>query len=189
MNMTATINQQETSISTASTETVSRVFSTVPKHIDSDTLKLQRQRDAKSLLDTAFPLEKGSHQDVVSYMVYYCNLVACFADGKLTGLKNPSQFVALCGHKDQPDTLLFKNAKGNHVEVSLGRNAGIKQRVTIKDIQLESITHLGSENRDTAIRYWVSLIECNTKGEPVAHLEDKQFTGRSGEDFDLNRFC
>ncbi|BCL69977.1 putative Malate synthase [Vibrio nigripulchritudo MADA3029] len=149
----------------------------------------EKQQRAKEILDASFPLESGSHKDVVNYMVYYCNLVACFADGKLVGLENPSQFVALSGHKREPETILLKDAQGCHLEISLGTHmGGIDNLANIKDIQLESRTSLCMETQSSH-RYWISLLETGAKGDPIAHSVDKEYTSRSGDDYSLTRIC
>ncbi|USD63965.1 hypothetical protein [Vibrio sp. SCSIO 43136] len=146
------------------------------------------QQRAKEILDTAFPLEGGSHQDVTNYMVYYCNLVACFKDGTLTGLKNPKQFVALAGHKQEPESVLLKDEHGCHLEIMLGQRQGRTTLARISDIQLESKTTL-CDKTQTSHRYWISLMETGAKGDPIAHSVDKEFTGKSGDDYSLNRYC
>lgn len=41
----------------------------------------EKLAQAKQFLDRHFPLDTGSHQDVISYVVYYQHLLAFFADG------------------------------------------------------------------------------------------------------------
>jgi len=147
-----------------------------------------KQQRAKEILDSAFPLEEGSHQDVTNYMVYYCNLVAYFADGRITSLKYPSQFVALTGHKREPGSILLKDEQGSHLEIGLGARIGPKTLADITDIQLESRTTL-CVNKQSSHRYWISLLECGAKGDPVAHSVEKEFTSKRGEDYHLSRYC
>lgn len=94
---------------------------------------------AKEMLDRRFPLECGSHKDVKNYVVYYHHLLAFFEDGSQSGLKNPSQFVALCGHKCSPDSILLKEA-GLHLEIVFDANGvnGRQDRANIQDIQAEN---------------------------------------------------
>ncbi|MCP4326254.1 MAG: hypothetical protein GY787_31345 [Alteromonadales bacterium] len=149
----------------------------------------EKQQRAKEILDASFPLDQRSHQDVVNYMVYYCNLVACFADGKLVGLEKPSQFVALSGHKREPDSIVLKDAQGSHLEITLcTHQGGIDNLANIKDIQLESRTSLCMETQSNR-RYWISLLETGSRGDPIAHSVDKEYTSRSGEDYKLTRYC
>lgn len=64
---------------------------------------------AKAFLDRHFPLAKGSHAQVTSYLVYYTHLLAFMADGTQTGLAFPHQFVALSGHKSEPSSIVLKD--------------------------------------------------------------------------------
>lgn len=50
---------------------------------------------AKQFLDRHFPLDSGSHQEVISYVVYYQHLLAFFADGSHSGLRQAKQFVEI----------------------------------------------------------------------------------------------
>ncbi|MDN3679249.1 hypothetical protein QWZ04_02765 [Vibrio tapetis subsp. quintayensis] len=160
--------------------------------LNAENVKAQRatekQQRAKEILDSAFPLDEGSHQDVTNYMVYYCNLVACFADGRLTSLKNPSQFVALAGHKLEPDSILLKDDQGSHLEIRLGARQGLKTLAEITDVQLESRTSLCTQSQSSH-RYWISLMESGAKGDPIAHSVEKEFTSKSGDEYTLNRYC
>jgi malate synthase len=146
-----------------------------------------QQHVVKSFLDQNFPLDGGSHQEVASYYVYYCNLMVCFKDGRLSGLQKPSQFVALGGHKDSPEALVFKNDTGSHLELTLGKRRGADGLVTISDLQLETQTTLSADNLG-GVRYWVSLMENNNQGAPIAHLEDKEYRSKRDEDYQLGRF-
>ncbi|ORT49728.1 hypothetical protein ST37_15360 [Vibrio sp. qd031] len=146
-----------------------------------------QQHVVKSFLDKNFPLDGGSHQDVASYYVYYCNLMVCFKDGRLSGLVKPSQFVALGGHKDSPEALVFKNDSGSHLELTLGKRRGADGLVTISDLQLETQTTLSADNLG-GVRYWVSLMENSNQGAPIAHLEDKEYRSKRDDDYQLTRF-
>lgn len=80
----------------------------------SDSARAQMLAD----MDREFGLHTGSHADVCEYVVYYHQLLAFFADGTSTGLRNPGQLVALTGSKLNPTSLLLSNADG-HVEIEL----------------------------------------------------------------------
>lgn len=93
--------------------------------------KMRRQTDASMLaselksslnkydmLNQHFALQNGSHEDVKQYVVYFCHLMAFFADGSHCGLEQPKQFVALSGHKEAPESIVLK--EGNvHIELVL----------------------------------------------------------------------
>ncbi len=146
-----------------------------------------QQHVVKAFLDQHFPLDGGSHQQVASYYVYYCNLMVCFKDGRLSGLQDPKQFVALGGHKDSPEALVFKNSSGSHLELTLGKKRGVDGLATIEDLQLETRTTLSTETGN-GVRYWVSLMENSDHGEPIAHLEDKEYRSKRDDDYLLARF-
>lgn len=161
----------------------------------------EKQVKAKQLLDRLFPLEHGSHQDVTSYVVDYRHIMAYFKDGQHSGLKHPKHFVAYMGEKNDPDSILFRDGSGSHLEVMFGchKGTGCIELVEIDDIQLESCTTFGqapTEATNTtlqqetiaAMRHWISLVKGDEKGKPKACSEDKEFRAKSGEDYCLN-YC
>jgi len=125
---------------------------------------------AKEFLDEVFPLALGSHLDVTSYVVYYQHLLAFFPDGSKTGLKMPRQFVALCGHKDDPESILLCN-NGLHVEVQFDRNGsiGCHDLAHIQDVVVEaavttimdcedSVAAVDAEDKIEIYRNWLGLM-------------------------------
>lgn len=159
----------------------------------------EKQIKAKQLLDRLFPLENGSHQDVTSYVIDYRHILAYFKDGQHSGLKHPKQFVAFMGEKCDPDSILFRDGSGSHLEVMFGchKGTGRIELIEIDDIQLETCTTFGqspmeatqSEQHETAaMRHWISLVQGDEKGKPKACSEDKEFRAKSGEDYCLN-YC
>ena len=94
----------------------------------------------KDFLDAVFPLYAGSHREVQSYMVYYENLMAILADGSSVGLKAPSQFIAKCGPKDNPEGIALRN-NGLHIEILLDKNGPSGQRdlAGVDDILVEGV--------------------------------------------------
>ena len=125
---------------------------------------------SKGFLDKAFPLQHGSHKDVCSYVVYYQQLLAFFADGSTSGLQNPAQFVALSGHRETPNSIVLNN-QGRHVELILNRHGvtGCQDKASIDDIQLQT-------SEPDSI--WFSMVT----GRQVncAHKGNKQFTCKDG---------
>jgi malate synthase len=152
---------------------------------------------SKSFLDRVFPLETGSHKDVSSYVIYYNHLLAFFADGSKSGLRTPSQFVALSGHKSEPTSIVLKN-DGFHVEMIFNKNGprGMKDLAGIDDIQVETTkANFGSEqaaNDDEAnAKRWFSMIRSDdelvydAQGNQVCRCVDvkKAFTDKNGNDY------
>ena len=156
---------------------------------------------AKDFLDENFPLNKGSHHDVSSYLVYYQHLLAFFPDGSESGLKTPCQFIAYDGAKCEPSFLLLKN-NGLHIGLQIDRHGkiGATDEAGIDDIQVESalttiidfedsISAVDSDDKVAAYRNWYGLM----KGDLTAsftkngqslerHLNyDRNYTAKSGE--------
>jgi malate synthase len=129
-----------------------------------------------AMLDKLFPLEHGSHQQVKSYVVYYQHLLAFFADGQSTGLKNPAQFIALCGSKEQPQTLLFNDGT-RHLEVSLCRHSerGNRDSAGIADIQLQ----LSDEQ-------WFSLVRGSVVTTQKQCRSGSSYTHKAGGIYRIN---
>ena len=154
--------------------------------------QLEKQKMAKQLLDTLFPLETGSHEDVVSYEIDYRHVQVYFKNGEHTGLKRAQHFVAYTGDKSKPSAILFRDESGTHVEVTIGarKGTGRLELVDIQDIQLETCTTFGQTeaSRSSGIRHWVSLVKGDESGRPNASSEDKEFTAKNGEDYNLG-FC
>lgn len=130
---------------------------------------------SKGFLDKTFPLARGSHKDVASYVVYYQQLLAFFQDGSTSGLKEPAQFIALIGHREAPEALLLQNEE-RHVELILNRRGlqGSQDPAGIDDIQLQTTT---------PDCHWFSLISgrqisCRSRAE-------KSFTAKDGQPFQL----
>ncbi|WP_428981107.1 hypothetical protein [Marinomonas phaeophyticola] len=136
---------------------------------------------AKDFLDDTFPLEMGSHQNACSYVVYYNHLLAFFSDGSSSGLKDPSQLVALSGPRNEPESLLLKN-NGLHVELQFDPNGqnGIHDIANINDMILESalstiidcedsVAAVDAEDKIDVYRNWLGLMRgtleaCMEKG-------------------------
>ncbi len=135
-------------------------------------VKTSQSETAKQFLDSTFPLAKGSHQDVSSYVVYYQQLLIFFIDGTHTGLKDPKQFVALNGHKSEPSAILLRD-KGTHVELTFDRcgEIGAHDSANIEDIQVEG--H----------RYWISLLNIDEQNRISMSQQDQIFTAKDGSDY------
>ena len=153
---------------------------------------------SKQFLDKVFPLSKGSHKDVRSYVVYYQHLLAFFEDGSQAGLKNPQQFVALSGHKEDPSSVVLKNDQGFHVEVIFNPNGkrGAKDKASIDDIQVEARSTNQDDfslatNNDQKESFWFSMVRGDSEitttkaGKRVCRLVDqrKHFTGKDGAEY------
>lgn len=146
-----------------------------------------KMANAKQLLDRLFPLANGSHAEVVCYVVYYQHLLACFADGSQCGLKQPQQFVALSGHRSEPEAILLKDDCGCHLELSFDRQGCIGSRdcAAIEDIQLERCLIDGRCQDNSLKREWISLLH-NDGGQPRSNKSCKRFTTKDGHEYQLS---
>ena len=151
--------------------------------------QLEKQKMAKQLLDTLFPLEAGSHEDAVSYEIDYRHVQVYFKNG----VKRAKHFVAFTGDKSKPSSILFRDESGTHVEVTIGarKGTGHLELVDIQDIQLETCTTFSqteASRSSSGIRHWVSLVKGDESGRLNASSEDEEFTAKNGEDYNLG-FC
>lgn len=144
---------------------------------------------AKQFLDRHFPLDSGSHQAVISYVVYYQHLLAFFADGSHSGLRQARQFVAFNGTKDAPYAIMLQD-QGYHVELCFDRTGmiGARDLANLEDVQIETPMESTVASKTTAninYRHWLSLLHA---GMPSAkHIQDKLFTAKDGGDYNLQR--
>ncbi|MGV2986482.1 hypothetical protein ACE1OE_02475 [Vibrio sp. E150_011] len=150
----------------------------------------KKQEKAKQLLDTLFPLDSGSHEDVVSYEIDYRHVQAYFKNGQHSGLKHAKHFIAYTGDKCAPQSILFRDESGTHVEVAMGfrKGTGYLELVSIDDVQLETCTTFSHSERSltSGIRHWVSLVQGDGKGKPRACSEVKEYTAKNGDDYTLS---
>ncbi|MDC5820639.1 hypothetical protein OPW33_21640 [Vibrio europaeus] len=148
----------------------------------------EKQVKAKQLLDRLFPLENGSHREVTAYVIDYRHVMAYFKDGSHSGLKHPKHFVAYMGEKEDPTSILFRDGTGSHVEVTFGnhKGTGCIELIDIEDIQLETCTTFPQEMAEmSAMRHWISLVKGDEKGKPRASTEEKEYTAKNGDDYQL----
>ena len=159
--------------------------------------RIQQMMDySKQFLDKVFPLSNGSHKEVRSYVVYYQHLLAFFEDGTQSGLKDPQQFVALSGHKENPSSILLKNSEGFHVELIINPNGkrGRLDKASIDDIQVETKgMDLGdvtiAANDEGTPTQWFSMVRGDSQittskeGRRICKVVEtnKDFTGKDGE--------
>ncbi len=136
---------------------------------------------SKGFLDKVFPLEQGSHKDVLSYVVYYQHLLAFLKDGSNSGLADPTQFVALCGSKQKPQSVLLRG-EGRHVELvfcGTGQH-GARDNAGIEDIQLE----LAAEQPDLSTR-WFSMMDGQLRSDKLQQCHGSCFTAKDGSDYQI----
>jgi malate synthase len=93
-------------------------FDETHQHVNSDLIN--SCLEPSEILDQHFALQNGSHKDVKQYLVYYCHIMAFFADGSHCGLAQPKQFVAFLGCKETPESIVLKE---NNVHIELVLNS------------------------------------------------------------------
>src|SRR5947209_4078154 len=125
----------------------------------------------RAVLDETVLLARGSHRDVVSYLVEGTNLLARRGDGTSTGLARPAQFAGYRGEASTPSAVLLRN-HGLHLEIKIDRGglvgrddpAGIADIVlesavtTIMDLE-DSVAAVDAEDKVAVYRNWLGLIE------------------------------
>lgn len=156
---------------------------------------------ARNFLDTAIPLDRGSHATAVSYRVDSGGLDVTLANGDHAQLQRPEQFVGFKGAQAAPTALLLKN-NDLHLEIQIDAqsNTGKADPAGIKDIVLESAltTIMDCEDSVAAVdaadkvivyRNWLGLMS----GDLVEKFEkegttvvrslnaDRHYTALSGE--------
>ncbi len=94
---------------------------------------------ARKLLDDAAPLANGSHVDATVYRVVDGQLNVVLTGGRLSGLKDPSQFVGYQGLPAGPSSVLVKH-HGNHIDIIINRATPIGQTdmAGVADLVLEA---------------------------------------------------
>lgn len=134
---------------------------------------------ARDLLDQSTPLAKGSHRDANGYRIDAGQLQVSLADGSVTGLADPSQFVGFQGDAQQPVAVLLKH-HGLHIEIQIdptspiGRTdaAGVKDLVleaalsTIIDCE-DSVAAVDASDKVAIYRNWLGLM----RGDLTEELE------------------
>jgi malate synthase len=152
----------------------------------------KKQVQAKRLLDRLFPLDSGSHMDVTGYVIDYNHVLAYFHDGRHSGLQYPKHFAGYTGDCHQPESILFRNGDGGHVELTFGagKGTGLLELILIDDIQLETCTYLNSmasESHATlGLRHWVSLVKGDDKGRPQVCSENREYLSKDKNDYKLD---
>jgi malate synthase len=134
---------------------------------------------ARDLLDQSTPLAKGSHRDANAYRIDAGQLQVSLADGSVTGLADPSQFVGFQGDAQQPVAVLLKH-HGLHIEIQIDPTSpiGRTDAAGVKDLLLEaalstiidcedSVAAVDASDKVAIYRNWLGLM----RGDLTEELE------------------
>jgi malate synthase len=126
---------------------------------------------AANFLNDHLPLATGRYQDVTRYEVQSGAMVVTLANGKVTGLADPSQFAGYSGKPADPKGLLLKH-NGLHLEIQIDPNdpIGKTDKAGVKDILMESaistiqdcedsVAAVDADDKCVVYRNWLGLMK------------------------------
>ncbi len=137
---------------------------------------------ARLFLDDVVPLSSGSYTAITRFVIADGELEVALADGDVTGLADPEQFVGYTGDPSGPDSVLLLN-HGLHIEILIDRDSpiGSDDPAGITDVVLESaittimdfedsVAAVDADDKILGYRNWLGLnkgdlAEEVTKGE------------------------
>lgn len=161
---------------------------------------------AKEFLDTAAPLQQGSHKDAVQYSVVNGRLVVTLNNGKVSELAQAEKFAGYQGETSAPEAILIKN-NGIHFEIQIEwtHPIGKTDGAGVKDILLEaalttimdcedSVTAVDAEDKVLVYRNWLGLMKGdlsatfakNGKSITRTMSADRHYFSPGGEEFTLS---
>ena len=147
---------------------------------------------ARDLLDQSTPLASGSHRDANAYRIQDGQLQVSLADGSVSALADPSQFVGFQGDAQQPTAVLLKH-HGLHIEIQIDPTSpiGRTDAAGVKDLLLEaalstiidcedSVAAVDASDKVAIYRNWLGLM----RGDLTEDLEKggKRITRRLNPD-------
>ncbi len=147
---------------------------------------------AKDFLDKNFPLEIGSHKEIMSYEIDNNDLAIKLNNNISTKLKIKDQYIGYQGNIESPFCILLVN-NNLHVEILIDRNGNIgsKDLAGINDIILESalttiqdcedsVATVDAEDKVLAYRNWLGLMKGDL--EDTFEKNSKILTRRLNQD-------
>ncbi|MFA7895256.1 malate synthase G [Pseudomonas putida] len=127
----------------------------------------------REFLDRTLPLAAGSHVGSTGYRLVEGQLQIGLADGAVTTLKDPRQWLGYQGAVDAPIALLFVN-NGLHIEIQIDGDTpiGSDDPAQIKDVVLEaalttimdcedSVAAVDAADKVVVYRNWLGLMKGN----------------------------
>jgi len=161
---------------------------------------------ARNFLDETFPLALGSHHDATLYTVQDGKLAVALKGGEITGLAQPTLFVAYTGDAAAPASVLLKH-NGLHVEIQIDAShpIGATDAAHVKDLCLEaavttiqdcedSVAAVDAEDKVEVYRNWLGLMlgtledTFDKGGKPVTRRMngDRSYTAAQGGELKLH---
>jgi len=148
----------------------------------------------RDLLDTAVPLDNGSHHAATGYQVVNQRLLVTLDNGSEAGLANPEQLAGYLGTAENPASILLKNNRLHlEIQVDSAHQVGSTDKAGVKDIVLEaalttimdcedSVAAVDAEDKALAYSNWLGL----NKGtlEETITRGDKSFVRSMNPDRD-----
>jgi malate synthase len=156
---------------------------------------------ARNVLDRTAPLKRGSHVGSRAYRVEGGALLVKLADGSVTGLAQPAQFVGYQGRAAAPSSVLLVH-HGLHLDIRIDRStpigaadsAGVSDLVleaalsTILDLE-DSVAVVDAQDKVLAYSNWLGIVQ-GTLTEDVSKggqrftrglHADRSYTGANGK--------
>jgi len=125
----------------------------------------------RQFLDTAAPLDGGSHNDAKAYAIDQGTLQVTLADGRQVGLRHPAQLRGYQGEPNTPTAILLQHHQLHfEIQVDPANAIGQQDPAGVKDILLEaalttiidcedSVAAVDADDKVNVYRNWLGLMK------------------------------
>ncbi|WGV19771.1 malate synthase G [Pseudomonas putida] len=125
----------------------------------------------RQFLDTAAPLDGGSHNDAKAYAIDQGTLQVTLADGRQVGLRHPTQLRGYQGEPNTPTAILLQHHQLHfEIQVDPANAIGQQDPAGVKDILLEaalttiidcedSVAAVDADDKVNVYRNWLGLMK------------------------------